>query len=146
MKKTRFGKLAPRYMFALNPYHDVRFSSCPKCKRLTYLRKFPLLIHVDQFGPFVLGKTCRYCAKCELIIAHQDELEGVLAAMFTQHAPEHIGNDYVVLGTVEKKVWKQGLDTPTALGDIREHTADFKRYVTVEYQPAQWVPPGKKQP
>ncbi len=145
MKKARFGKLPPRYTFALNPYQDVRFSSCPKCKRLTYLRKFPLLIHVDQLGPFALGKTCRYCSKCELIIAHQDELERVLAAMFAQHAPQLIGNAYFVLGTVEKKVWKQGLDNPMALGDTREHTADFKRYVMLEYQPAQWVPTGEKQ-
>ncbi len=145
MKKHRFGKLTPRYTFALNPYQEARFSSCPQCKRLTYLRKFPLLIHVDQFGPFALGKTCRYCSKCELIIAHQDELERVLAAMFAEHAPQLIGNDYFVLGTVEKNVWKQGLDEPVTLDVIREHTADFKRYVTLEYQPAQWVPTGKKQ-
>ena len=145
MKKNRFGKLAPRYTFAINPYQEVRFSSCPKCKRLTYLRKFPLLIHVDKFGPFALGKTCRYCTKCKLIIAHQDELERVLAAMFAQHAPQLIGNEYFVLGTVEKQVWKKGLDKPATLEEIREHTADFKRYVTLEYHPAQWVPTEKKQ-
>lgn len=145
MPKHRFGKLTPRYTFALNPYREVRFSTCPKCNRLTYLRKFPLLIHVDQFGPFALGKTCRYCAKCELIITHQDELEPILAAMFAQHAPQLIGNEYLVIGTVEKKVWKKGLDEQLTLEVIREQTADFKRYVTLEYQPAHWVPPETDQ-
>lgn len=145
MTKQRFGKLTPRYTFALNPYRDVRFSTCPKCKRLTHLRKFPLLIHVDEFGAFALGKTCRYCTKCELIIAHQDELEPVMANMFAQLAPQIVGNEYFVLGTVEKKVWKQGLTAQLSLETIREHTADFKKYVTLEYQPAQWVPSEKKQ-
>jgi hypothetical protein len=38
------------------------------------MRKFPLLIHMDGYGLLNLGKTCRYCAKCEFIIAHQDQL------------------------------------------------------------------------
>ncbi len=32
---------------------------CPT--RTPTLRKFALLIHVDKWGPMVLGKTCRYC-------------------------------------------------------------------------------------
>ena len=103
MAKRRFGKLPPRYLFALNPYQDVRFSKCPRCDKLTYLRKFPLLIHIDGFGLMALGKTCRYCSKCELIIVHQDELESILAAFFAQKAPEAIGKEYLVLGTENKK-------------------------------------------
>ncbi|MBV9791197.1 MAG: hypothetical protein JOZ51_23585 [Chloroflexi bacterium] len=144
MRNKRFGKQTPRYIFALNPYQDVRFSTCPKCKRLNHLRKFPLLIHVDQFGLFALGKTCRYCTKCELIIAHQDELESVLAVMFAEQAPQVLGNEYFVIGTVERKVWKKGLDEHVALEDIRDHTADFKKYVTLEYQPARWVQADKQ--
>lgn len=144
MRNKRFGKQTPRYSFALNPYQDVRFSTCPKCKRLTHLRKFPLLIHVDQFGLFALGKTCRYCSKCEFIIAHQDELESVLAAAFAEQAPQFIGNDYFIIGTVERKVWKKGLDAKIDLQDILDHTADFKKYFTLSYEPAQWVPAKKK--
>lgn len=137
--ESRFGQLPPRYIFALNPYEDVRFSKCPKCNGATYPRKFPLLIHVDAFGPFVLGKTCRYCPKCEFIIAHQDELEGVLAAMFSERAPQIVGNDYLVVGTVEKKVWRQGLDKEGTIAEIRPHTADIKTYMTLKYEPARWV-------
>lgn len=68
-----------------------------------------------------------------------------MANMFAQLAPQIVGNEYFVLGTVEKKVWKQGLTAQLSLETIREHTADFKKYVTLEYQPAQWVPSEKKQ-
>ena len=139
MRKKRFGQLPPRYTFALNPYQDARFSKCPKCNRATYPRKFPLLIHVDKSGPLILGKTCRYCSKCEFIIAHQDELESALAGIFAEREPTAIGNDYLVLGTVEKKAWRQNLDKAGSIDEILPHTADIKEYVTVEYEPARWV-------
>jgi len=74
MARERIGKLAPRYTFLLNPYSDVRLSKCPRCGRPTHSRKFALFVHVEGFGPLVLGKTCRYCTHCELVIAHRDEL------------------------------------------------------------------------
>src|SRR5215210_4340089 len=75
MAQERLGKLPPRYSFILNPYPDERLSKCPKCDQRTHLRKFALFILVDGFGPMVLGKTCRFCTPCELLIVHQDELE-----------------------------------------------------------------------
>jgi len=93
-KKKRIGKLPPRYSFILNSYTDVRLSKCPRCQKLTHLRKFALFIHIDAWGPMALGKTCRYCSRCELIMAHQDELEAQLAHSFSQMAPEVIGNEY----------------------------------------------------
>ena len=143
MAKKRFGKLAPRYLFALNPYSDARFSHCPECSRLTYPRKFPLVIHLHGYGPFILGKTCRYCPKCEFIIAHQDELESVLASMFSQRAPEVVGNEFFVLGTVQTKAWRKGIEDPSSLSDIREHMADIKRYMEVKHEPPRWVFTGE---
>jgi hypothetical protein len=46
-----------------------------------------------------LNKTCRYCPRCDLLIAHQDELEAWLAAFFTERQPEIVGNDFLVIGT-----------------------------------------------
>jgi hypothetical protein len=89
MAKKRIGKLPPRYSFILNPYADVRLSRCPRCQKLTYLRKFALFIHIDVWGPMALGKTCRYCSRCELIMAHQDELEAQLAHSFSQCPRSH---------------------------------------------------------
>jgi hypothetical protein len=52
-----------------------------------------------------LNKTCRYCPRCDLPIAHQDELEAWLAAFFRDHQPEIVGNDYMVLGTEDRADW-----------------------------------------
>ena len=56
-------------------------------------------------GPMALGKTCRYCSRCELIIVHQNELEAQLAHSFSQIEPAMIGNTYRIFGTIPKKIW-----------------------------------------
>src|SRR5208283_1969459 len=114
-KRAQLGKLPPRYLFALNQYAETRWSKCPKCQSLTYMRKFPLLIHVDGFGLLALGKACRYCPQCEFIIAHQDDLEHILTEIFSESHHEVVGNEYFVIGTVDKKVWQESLDEPMKL-------------------------------
>jgi hypothetical protein len=138
---TRIGKLKPRYSFILNPYSDIRLSKCPKCQKLTHLRKFALFILIEDFGPIILGKTCRYCSKCELIMAHQDELEPQLVLSLQKIAPEVIGNEYLVVGTFDKKVWQRGLQTKSPLdSEIFEHLADFKKVLDLEVEPGGWYP------
>ena len=78
----RLGKQPPRHCFFLNPYTDVRFTTCPQCRGKTSQRKLPLVIHIDPMQLVALNKTCRYCPRCDLLIAHQDELEAWLAAFF----------------------------------------------------------------
>ena len=121
MKSARIGKLEPRYAFILNPYPDERLSKCPRCHAPTHPRKFALLIDIDEWGPLVLGKTCVYCSVCELIIVHQQELEGELALTFLERAPLIVGNEYTVFGTVEKSFWKSGLGAGSTLGEMLEH-------------------------
>jgi hypothetical protein len=138
MKKKRLGKLPPRYSFISNPYADARFTKCPECSKATRLRKFPLLIHLHETIPIILGKTCRFCVACELIIVHQDELEALLANMFAAVGP--IGHDYLVLGTVERTFWRSGPRKAKSLDEMLQHRADFKQYLHVEYRPAGWYP------
>jgi hypothetical protein len=141
MKTAKFGKLPPRYKFILNQYEHLRVSKCPICRRLTHMRKFALLVYIDEWGFLALGKTCRYCSLCELIVAHQDELEHELAGTFERVAPDVIGNQYMVLGTVDKKWWKEGLNSVRDLsGDALEHLADFKKVLGLD--PGGWRPPG----
>jgi hypothetical protein len=147
MAKKRLGKLPLRYLFILNPYADVRLSKCPRCQKLTHLRKFALFIHIDEWGPMALGKTCRYCSRCELIMAHQDELEAEMAHSLSQIAPEVIGHEYLVLGTIDKKVWQEGLaGGGGALGEMLQHTADFKRVLKLEVEPGGWYPAEREKP
>lgn len=140
MRKSRLGQLSPRYLFALNPHADYRASRCPHCNALTYPRKFALLIHIDPQQLIAMGKTCKYCSQCELIIAHQDELEVELTDKFLKLDPAIIGNDYLVIGTVEQKVWREGLNKPKAMAEMLAHTADFKGYRDIEYFPGGWYP------
>ncbi len=130
-RKPHFGKLRPRYRFALNPYPEVRWSSCPRCRKLTHMRKFALLIHVEEAGLVALGYTGRYCTPCEFIIAHQEELEGELAILFEKKLPEAVGNEYFVLGTIEMPVWRKSLTDPITMDEMREHTADFKHWLVL---------------
>ena len=72
---------------------------------------------------------------------HQDELEEQLAYTFSQRAPEVVGNKYLVIGTIEKKVWQEGLegkDKPT--NEMLKYLADFKKVLTLHVEPGGWYP------
>lgn len=141
MPDRRIGRLPPRYSFILNPYPDVRLSKCPLCRKPTFLRKFALFVHIDGWGPLALGKTCRYCARCELIIVHQDELEAELATSFAKLDPDKVGNEYFVVGTLDRKVWQRGLGGDNKpLGEALDFVADFKKVLSLEVDPGGWRP------
>ena len=144
-RSTRIGKLPPRYSFILNPHAGTRLSKCPRCEKLTYPRKFAFFIHIDEWGPMALGKTCKYCSQCELIMMHQDELEAELAHSFSQIAPAVIGNEYMVLGTIEQKVWEEGVKgSGTEFTQILKRMADFKKVYDLGYDPGGWYPADEK--
>ena len=141
MAQETIGKLPPRHSFALNPHKEMRCTKCPRCEKRTRLRKFALLIGVEEFGLMVLGKTCRYCPACDFIIAHQDELEALLAAGFATYEPEVIGNNYYVIGTVERKTWRKGMHDPiTSTNELLGHAADFEKEFDLHYEPGGWCP------
>ncbi|MEW6493871.1 MAG: hypothetical protein AB1589_15380 [Cyanobacteriota bacterium] len=141
---TRLGKKPTRHKFFLNPYQDARFTSCPKCDGKTKLRKFPLFIHVNPLQPIVLNKTCRYCPYCDLIIAHQDEIEQQLAYLFMQQQPEMIGNDYLVIGTLDKADWRRSMKKPLTFEEMRDCLYDFKKVMSFEPARYTWVKDDSK--
>jgi hypothetical protein len=112
MPKVKIGSLPRRYSLLLNTREDVLLSKCPKCQKLTHLRKFALFIHIDGWGPMALGKTCRFCSRCEVVMVSRKELEAELARGLSQTSPEVIGKDYLVLGTIKKRIWQHGLGSP----------------------------------
>jgi hypothetical protein len=142
------GKQPPRYRFFLNPYSDARFTSCPQCGGKTRVRKLPLVIHVDRGATIALNKTCKLCPYCDLLIAHQDEIEAFLAAYFGEQAPEVVGNDYLVIGTEDRNAWRRGMRTPLSSDEMLASLHDFRDYVTFTSPPG-WVrvpPPASKEP
>ena len=106
--KSKLKSLKQRHRFFLNPYEDCAFTKYPKCENKTKVRKFPLVIHIEPQQLFLLNKQCKYCPSCDLIIAKKQEIEPLMAAAFMGTNPEIIGNNYLVMGTVDKKDWKEG--------------------------------------
>ena len=87
----------------------------------------------------LLGKTCRLCLKCDTLIAHKAELDKLLSTVAKIAKPE-----YTVLGTVDRRTYRQGLAGSASLDDVRVHTSDFKSYWKVEITPAGWYPKGER--
>ena len=145
-EERRLGSLTPLYRFFLNPDADVRFtSSCPSCCGKTKQRKLPLAIHVTDWGLVILNKTCRFCPACELVICHQDEIEGLLAQLFAESAAEVIGNDYLVVGTVDRKDWRRGLAKPLTNAEMLGSLHDFKDHLSFKPAP-RWEYRGTTKP
>jgi hypothetical protein len=133
MKRKQLGQLPPQYDFFLNPYDDLRFTRCPNCEAKTGQRKLPLVIWVDPHYPVSLNYTCRYCKNCDLLIAHKNEIGDLLAQLFRESNPKIIGNDYTVLGTMERPAWKQGVHKPIEFQDLPAYLHDFNRVLKFNF-------------
>jgi hypothetical protein len=92
-----------------------------------------LVIHVEGFGLVLLGKTCRLCLRCDALVAHKAELDKLLRAVVKVPEPE-----YVVLGTIDRHAYRQGLSGRISLDEVKDHLADFKSYWKVDVTPAGW--------
>jgi len=132
------GALPPRYSFVLNPHVDCRVTRCPGCKAKTRVRKIPLVIHVEGAGLLILRKTCRLCLNCETVIVHQAEIESAIKASAGQAATAT--PDYLVLGTVGPRVWRQGLSGDVSMDELVRNMADFKAHLQIQYTPGGWYP------
>jgi len=115
-----------RHYFFLNPYEDCAFTRCPKCTSKTMIRKFPLVIHIEPKQLLCQNKHCRYCTRCDLIIAKKSEVESLMAAKFETANPSVIGNEYLVFGTLDKKDWRQYSKVPEDPGEVIEQVHVFK--------------------
>ena len=116
----------------------MAFTHCPKCEEKTKIRKHCLVIHIDPRHLFSLNKSCRYCPNCDLIIVKQTDLEGLLAAVCEQHAPEIIGNEYFVFGTMDRIDWKEAQTGKISQQEAINRTYSFKDLWKFEVRPAGW--------
>lgn len=133
------GKQPARYRLFLNPYTDARFTTCPQCRGKTRVRKLPLVIHVDPMQLVSLNKTCRYCPRCDLLIAHRDEIEAFLTALFGPDRPMVYVDNYLVVGTEDRADWLRGMRTSRSTADALECLHDFAE--VVRFTPApRWGP------
>ena len=136
-------QIKTRYYFFLNPYNDVAFTKCPKCNKKTKVRKYPLVIHIEPQQLFFLNKTCKYCPKCDLIIAKKSDVEDLMVRSFEERDPSIIGNNYFVVGTLDRSVWRQHRNTSTEAGKVVDDIYVFKDVKNFELMPNWYYDPKK---
>lgn len=130
---TASGALSPRpesftrkaHRLFLNPYEDAAFTKCPACDQRTKVRKRYLVVHVEPGVFAVLNKSCRFCEDCDLLIVRQVELEPLLAAAIGPHYPAILGNDYLVMGTLDQKDGRQVRNSPPDPAWVLDHMSVF---------------------
>ena len=83
----------------------------------------------------MLRKTCRLCVACEMLIANKTEVDDLIDGLRSHHAE---GREYLVLGTLESKTWRQGLSGAVSVEQVRDHMTDFKAYMQVDVTPRHW--------
>jgi hypothetical protein len=99
----------------------------------TQINIFSLVIHVSPASTTIVDKFCRFCDPCDLLIVHQDELERRLAATLMESDPEIVGNDYLIVGTVDSaQLSRVRRQKPASFDHVVECLHDFKAVVKFE--------------
>ncbi|AFY99642.1 hypothetical protein [Calothrix sp. PCC 6303] len=137
-------KLKQRHKFFLNPYQDCAFTKCPKCETKTKIRKFPLVIKIEPKQLFLLNKQCKYCPICDLIIAKKQEIEPLITFEFSKSNPKIVDNQYLVMGTLDRKDWKDGNNKSLSSAEIIERIYLFKDVWNFKVIPAGWYDNDEK--
>ncbi|MCX9009933.1 MAG: hypothetical protein OIN66_02315 [Candidatus Methanoperedens sp.] len=143
-KKSQTKLKGARHYFFLNPYIDSSFTRCPKCESKTKIRKYCLVIHIEPKNLFLLNKSCRYCPSCDLIIVKQADLERLLIAACEKNAPDIIGNEYFVFGTIDRADWKIAQKKKISPQDAIKYLHPFKDIWRFEVSLGGWYPEEKK--
>lgn len=133
-----------KHKFFLNPYTDCAFTKCPKCETKTKVRKFILVIHIKSQQLFLLNKQCKYCAICDLIIAKKQEIESLMAFGFSSTNHQIVGNDYLVMGTIDRKDWQANNQDSVPPSEIIKRMFIFQDEWNFEVIPAGWYPNESK--
>lgn len=107
-RKRKSEKPKRKHRFFLNPYRDRAFTKCPACEGKTREQEFALVIHIKPKQFFLLNLRCRHCPDCDLIIAKKDKVESSMAAGLQRTKPEIVGNEYLVMGTLDRQDQLEG--------------------------------------
>jgi tetratricopeptide (TPR) repeat protein len=130
----QLGQQPPRYRLCLNT-NERHLTTCPDCKTKTRSRKYTLVIKMLPEHIMIEDKLCRYCHKCDLLIVHKDQLEDLLNTHLATTNPKLVGNDYRLLGTLDRAEWDHVGQEPFSLEQVVEYLHDFKEVVWFEEVP-----------
>jgi hypothetical protein len=69
-----------------------------------------------------------------------------LTETFLEINAEVIGNDYLIVGTVEKQAWRENINQPKPFNELLNHIHDFKSYQNLHMTMAGWFRDGQDPP
>ncbi|MGO9018266.1 MAG: hypothetical protein ACLQVJ_07935 [Syntrophobacteraceae bacterium] len=69
-----------------------------------------------------------------------------MTEIFSESHPDVVENEYLVIGTVETKVWREGMIESLKMDEILEHTSDIKDHLVLHYEHRGWAPPDHEKP
>jgi hypothetical protein len=82
-----------------------------------------------------------------LLIAHKHEIEHLLTTLFRQLDSDAIGNEYLIIGTVEKKAWRENMQQLKRPNEMISQLHDFKRVNSeIRMTRGGWYGPGQEPP
>ena len=136
MVEEALGK--PRHLFLLNAYKEYALTRCPRCQGATKVRRHCLVVHVEPKHLLFLNKSCRYCTTCDLIITRQGELESLIETTCERYDSAAIGNEYLVIGTVDRDVWRHSTDGTMSASEAIEKVHLFKDILDLKVEPGGW--------
>ena len=133
----RITREEEKHYFFLNPYRDNSFTRCPKCDNKTKIKKLPLTILLEKKKVILnINKTCKFCPYCDLIIAKKHELDSIIMQFLSlNHATK---DDYFVIGTQDKGVYREGLNKGLIKENPLEGVSVFKNAWNFEILPSYW--------
>lgn len=99
---------AGRYTVFLNPHPDHRFTRCPRCDQETHERNRVLVVQLGPRMVLPVMAACRYCASCDLLISHRDELAAMLRQILPPEEQESVGESMTVVGTLDRGRLRRG--------------------------------------
>ena len=80
------------------------------------------------------------CVACDMLIVHQNELEPLIRARLSNAEGSGRPPDYLVLGTVDSRVWRRGLTGGVSFDELLRNMADFSRHMQIEQSGRGWEP------
>jgi hypothetical protein len=138
-----------KYQFYLNPHDEYAWTKCPNCDTKTNVKKFCLMIHCKILPDhsnrmFSLLKSCKFCTKCQLIIAKKSEIENLLEQMIDSNGMKFQKDEYFIFGTMERKDWLEGQKKPLNPSAALDMASPFKQVLQFDIRPAGWYFTGDK--
>ena len=68
----------------------------------------------------------------------------MIAFLFMHRQPEMIGNNYLVIGTLDKADWRRSMKQPFNFAEMRACLHDFKKVMSFEPMRYTWVKDDSK--